>query len=88
VAEHLLDDLDIGPAVVFTKMGFAVAAPLAAGGLGWLFLFWSGVRVGDEDGPTPTDGQMALGITAVMLMALGLIGLGLRLRRSVTPATT
>lgn len=72
--------------VVFTKLGSAVAASLAAGGLGWLFLFWSGVRVGDQDGPTPTDGQMALGLIALMLMALGLIGLGFRLRRSVTPA--
>ncbi len=72
--------------VGFTKLGSAVAASLAAGGLGWLALFWSGVRVGDQDGPTPTDGQVVLGLIALMLTALGLIGLGVRLRRAVTSA--
>jgi hypothetical protein len=78
----------LGVAIVaFTEPGgVVVPALLTTGALGWLYLFLSGVRVGDDNGPTPTDGQIAIGVVAVTLMALGLIGLGLSLRRSPASA--
>ena len=55
---------------------------LAVGGAIWLYLFAEGVRIGDENGRPVVDGEPTLALVAVILMALGLIGLGLKVRNA------
>lgn len=61
-------------------------AMMSVGGVLWIYLYLLGVRVGDQNARAPTGNEEALGVIAVVLMSLGLIGLGLlatrRVRRS------
>jgi hypothetical protein len=53
-----------------------VASLLAAGGALWLYLFATGVRIGDENGRPLVGEEPMIALTAVVFMAIGLIGLG------------
>ncbi|HEX5915098.1 MAG TPA: hypothetical protein VFY54_18425, partial [Rubrobacter sp.] len=53
-----------------------IAALLALGGGGWLYLYLAGVRVGDENARPITETEELIGFIATAIMALGLVGLG------------
>jgi hypothetical protein len=55
-----------------------VASLLAAGAALWLYLFATGVRIGDENGRALIGEEPMIALTAVVFMAIGLIGLGMK----------
>lgn len=68
--------------VVMGRLSSPVAAGLlSAGATAWLYLYVVGVRIGDDNGPAITDGQVIIGLLALALMAAGLVVVGLRLFR-------
>ncbi|HEU5112550.1 MAG TPA: hypothetical protein VFU96_04475 [Acidimicrobiia bacterium] len=64
-----------------------VASLLVIGGAIWLYLFAAGVRVGGENGRPMLGIEPDLALVAVVLMALGLVGLGRKVRGATSHLT-
>jgi len=62
-----------------------VAAVMTIGAIGWLYLYITGVRVGDENGRLITATEIRTAVLALTLMAAGMVALGANVAGHVEP---
>ena len=69
-------------AVTIYQLGLRLPATLLGlGGLGWLWIFLAGVRIGDENGRELTGSEPAVALLSVVAMGVGLILFGIEQTR-------
>ncbi|HEY6634365.1 MAG TPA: hypothetical protein VI141_02010 [Acidimicrobiia bacterium] len=74
-------------AVTIYQLGLRLPAMLLGlGGLGWLWIFLAGVRIGDENGRELTGSEPAVALLSVMAMGVGLVLFGVEQTRVSRPS--
>lgn len=74
-------------AVTIYQLGLRLPATLLGlGGLGWLWIFLAGVRIGDENGRELTGSEPVVALLSVVAMGVGLILFGIEQTRVSHPS--